>query len=229
VDTFVLRLWLPDRPGALGAVASRIGAVRGDVVGVEILERGAGRAVDELVVQLPSADLVSLLVAEIAQVDGVDVEDVRPAPRPMVDAGVAALETAARLVGAESFEALLDALGEAACHGFAAEWAAAIDLDGGLLVSTQGVPPPPAWLAAFVAGSRSSLDVAAGHCGAEDVAWALLGSQDCDGDTRPLALVMGRQGRPFRSRERQQLSALCHIAALQRLVLHRRSRASALR
>ena len=39
--TYVVRVWVPDRPGALGAVASRIGAVRGDLVGVDILERGA--------------------------------------------------------------------------------------------------------------------------------------------------------------------------------------------
>ena len=74
----MVRVWLPDRPGALGAVASRIGAVRGDVVGIEILERGGGRAVDDLVVQLPDDGLVDLLVAEMIQVDGVDVEDVRP-------------------------------------------------------------------------------------------------------------------------------------------------------
>src|SRR5437764_1783624 len=90
VPTFVLRVWLPDRPGALGAVASRIGAVRGDLVGIDILERGAGRAIDELIVELPSRDLVSLLVDEMGQVDGVDVEDVRPAgdgkPDPRVDA-----------------------------------------------------------------------------------------------------------------------------------------------
>src|SRR4028118_2095566 len=78
--TLVVRVWLPDRPGALGQVASRIGAVRGDVVGIGILGRGAGRAIDELVVQLPDASLVSLLLAEIDQVDGVDVEDGRPAP-----------------------------------------------------------------------------------------------------------------------------------------------------
>ena len=42
--TLVIRVWLPDRPGALGAVASRVGAVRGDVIGIDIIERGAGRA-----------------------------------------------------------------------------------------------------------------------------------------------------------------------------------------
>ncbi|MEO7442016.1 MAG: hypothetical protein ABIW46_00620, partial [Acidimicrobiales bacterium] len=77
--TFVVRVWVPDRPGALGAVASRIGAVRGDLVGIDILERGGGRAIDELVVELPSAELVGLLVTEMGQVDGVDVEDVRAA------------------------------------------------------------------------------------------------------------------------------------------------------
>ena len=32
METFVIRMWLPDRPGALGQVASRIGAVRGEVI-----------------------------------------------------------------------------------------------------------------------------------------------------------------------------------------------------
>ncbi len=62
VPTHVIRAWLPDRPGALGAVASRIGAVRGDVIGIDILERSGGRALDELMVRLPSADLVPLLI-----------------------------------------------------------------------------------------------------------------------------------------------------------------------
>ena len=78
--TYVVRVWVPDRPGALGAVASRIGAVRGDLVGVEILERGAGRAIDELVVELPRADLLDLMISEVNEVAGVDVEDVRASP-----------------------------------------------------------------------------------------------------------------------------------------------------
>ena len=48
MPTYVVRVWVPDRPGALGAIASRIGAVRGDLIGVDILERGGGRAIDEL-------------------------------------------------------------------------------------------------------------------------------------------------------------------------------------
>ena len=54
MPVFVLRVWVPDRPGALGAVASRIGAVRGDLIGIDILERGAGRAIDCLLYTSPS-------------------------------------------------------------------------------------------------------------------------------------------------------------------------------
>ena len=36
----LVRVWLPDRPGALGLVASRIGSVGADIVGVDVVERG---------------------------------------------------------------------------------------------------------------------------------------------------------------------------------------------
>lgn len=205
MKTFVVRVWVPDRPGALGQVASRIGAVRGDVVGIDILERGAGRAIDELVVQLPDAGLVSLLVAEISQVDGVDVEDVRPAPGEVADPRLDALETAALLVSAASAEELQAALVGHARQNFGAEWAVVIDLGERVLLASHGAPPPPAWLAAFVTGSRISAAVAGGDCGPDDVAWAAL-------DGTGLALLLGRQGRPFRARERRQLAALVGIA-----------------
>ena len=48
-----MRIWLPDAPGVLGAVAAEIGAVQGNVIGLEVLEREAGVAIDELVVELP--------------------------------------------------------------------------------------------------------------------------------------------------------------------------------
>ena len=207
MQTFVVRVWVPDRPGALGQVASRIGAVRGDVVGIDILERGAGRAIDELVVELPDASLVSLLLAEIGQVDGVDVEDVRPAPAELIDPRLDALETAAVLVGASSFDGLLSALVARAGRDFGAEWAVVVDLDERVLLTSHGAPPPPGWLVAFVAGSQSSAAVASGECGPDDVAWAALAGSS-------LALLLGRQGRPFRARERHQLGALAAIAQL---------------
>src|SRR4029079_4704645 len=124
METYTVRVWLPDRPGALGAVASRIGAVRGEIVGLEILERGGGRAVDDLVVELPDGSLVDLLVAEIAQVDGGDVEDVHLGADPVHYARVDSLETAAQLVAASSSAEIVVELCERAVTTIGAQWAA---------------------------------------------------------------------------------------------------------
>lgn len=110
MERFVVRVVLPDRPGALGLVASRVGAVRGEIVGIDILERAAGRAVDELVVDLPDASLLELLVAEVTAVDGVEVDDVRPAPSGRRDPRLDALETAVDLTEATSIDTLLESL-----------------------------------------------------------------------------------------------------------------------
>lgn len=194
---FVVRVWLPDRPGALGAVASRIGAVRGDLIGIDILERGAGRAIDELVVSLPSDDLVPLLVNEMQQVDGVDVEDVRPVQGEVPDPRVAALESAAALLAQPDAESVCAALVKEVCRDFEAEWAAVID-NG--VVAAHGESPTLDWLTAFVAGSDGAGAV---EHGPDDIAWAGLTSRS--------TLLIGRDGRPFRSRERRQLVALARI------------------
>jgi hypothetical protein len=202
VKTFVVRLWLPDRPGALGQVASRIGAVRGDVVGFEILEREGGQAVDELVVELPDEGLVDMLVREIRQVDGVGVEEVRPldgarAHDPRLDA----LEAVAQLVGAADQVELVDELASQVRRVIGASWAAVVDSDpdGLEVVSRSGEAPSGAWLRAFVAGSTLSDQMAS------DTAWAPLPSAH-------LALVLGRDGTPFRARERHEVAAFARVA-----------------
>jgi hypothetical protein len=213
VPTFVIRMWLPDRPGALGQVASRIGAVRGDVVGIDILERENGQAVDEVVVELPSAGLVDLLVAEVRQVDGVAVEEVRPVADARHDPRLDALEAAAQLVGADGIDELLEAVVGHAGRVVGAAWVAVTDLDGegtaeGTLVAS-GDAPTRGWLEAFLAGSRAAEGAGGrggrgGGSGAGDVVWAPLPQAG-------LALVLGRQGMPFRARERRQVAALARV------------------
>jgi hypothetical protein len=204
VHTYLVRVWLPDRPGALGQVASRIGAVRGDVVGIEILERGARRAIDELVVALPERGLVDLLVTEISQVDGVDVEDVRELVADRQDPAVAALATAVRLVEASDGSAVLRVLCKETLGEFEADWAMALRLEPVAAVVEVGATPTAGWVAAFVHGSRH-LDADRTDACPEDVAWADLPAGG-------LALALGRKGRPFRWRERRQLASLARIA-----------------
>ncbi|MDA8301572.1 MAG: hypothetical protein M0005_08485 [Actinomycetota bacterium] len=202
---YVVRVWVPDRPGALGAVASRIGAVRGDLVGIDILERGAGRAIDELVVELPEASLLDLMVGEITEVDGVDVEDVRQARAP-TDPRLDALETAAYLVERQDPGELLEALVGHAVRDFEAEWAVVVDPSAPRPLASSDGTPPEAWISAFVRGAHASLYAdGASAASPSDVAWA-------DMAVACLVVALGRDGRPFRTRERRQLSALARIA-----------------
>ncbi|CAB4750362.1 unannotated protein [freshwater metagenome] len=198
-----LRVWLPDRPGALGAVASRIGGVKGDVIGIEILEQGAGRAVDDLVVALPSASLVDLLVAEVAEVDGVDIEEVVPVDASAIDHDLLALEAAASIVAVSRPERLIEMVLDRSMQLCNATWAIALDDDATVVSGARGPTPSIEWLRVFVQGSQSSDRVLSGEAGPEDILWAPLGGY---------SLVIGREHRPFRSRERRRLLSFARIA-----------------
>lgn len=207
METYIVRVWLPDRPGALGQVASRIGAVRGEIVGIDILERGGGRAIDELAVTLPSADadLVELMVAEVRAVDGVDVEEVRPVDGENHDPRADALETAAIIVGATDRADLLDAVVTHGRRCLGGAWAAIVQLDGGGVLAVDGDVPSEAWIVAFVEGSRATRAPEASERGPDDVVWSPLPAAN-------LAVVIGRHGSGFRARERRQVAALARIA-----------------
>jgi hypothetical protein len=206
MDTFVVRVWLPDRPGALGQVASRIGAVHGDVVGIEILERGGGSAIDELTVTLPEAGLVDLLVAEIRQVDGVAVEDVRPVSPDRPEGSLAALLAAEAIVVATpedrsttaccTLRALVDG-----------DWSMLLRLPEGEVLGHCGGAVDAEWLAAFLNGSEH---LGSGHVGDEhdhtpgDLVWTRLPQHS-------MGLASGRSGRVFHARERHEVHVLGRI------------------
>jgi hypothetical protein len=76
--SYLIRVVLPDRPGALGAVATALGHAGGDILSVDIVERTAGHATDDLVVELPADKLADSLVSAAASVQGVRVESIRP-------------------------------------------------------------------------------------------------------------------------------------------------------
>ncbi len=199
----LVRVWLPDRPGALGLVASRIGALDGDIVGIDVLERGDQVAVDEFAVMLRRSVALDLLVREIEEVDGASVEEVRTIehfPDPRLDA----LESATNLCSAASASELHLILVDQIRTEFLAEWSALL-LDAAVLASSGTVAPDASVLEALVAGTSASPRVADGTTGPDDLAVASLPKHDA-------ALLVGRGGRAFRRRERAQLVALAGIA-----------------
>jgi hypothetical protein len=205
VANLLVRVWLPDRPGALGLVASRIGAIGGDIVGVDVLERSDHVAVDEFAVVLPgdAPGLMKLLIREIEEVDGASVEEAREVesfPDPRTDA----LESVLAVCGAEHRAQLLTYLAENVHREFVADWATV--LRDGTPVATAGERAPDATvLEALAAGTAASPAVAAGDAGPDDLAVARLPAHDA-------VLLVGRDGHPFRRRERRQLLALARIA-----------------
>ena len=198
--TVVVRVWMPDRPGALGQVASRIGAVRGDVLGIEILEQGAGRVIDELTVSLPSENVIGLLGSEIDAVDGVSVENIRQVEIDRIDGSLAALAVGAAMAECAPGDRL-----EVFCSGVqrivGADWVVA--MHSGDTVAELGDAPELAWLQAFLAGSEhlAGIDDAA----PSDMVWAHLVSSG-------VYVAAGRDERPIHERERVRISLLARLA-----------------
>lgn len=76
--SFLIRIQLPDRPGALGAVATALGKAGVDILSLDVVERRSGVAIDDLVVELPSGRLPDVLITAAESVEGVEVDAVRP-------------------------------------------------------------------------------------------------------------------------------------------------------
>ncbi|MGD9526163.1 ACT domain-containing protein [Pseudonocardia sp.] len=76
--SYLLRVVLPDRPGSLGAVATALGNAGADILGVDVVERVGGIAVDDLAVELPPGRPPDVLITAAEAVPGVEVESVRP-------------------------------------------------------------------------------------------------------------------------------------------------------
>lgn len=199
--TFEVRVWLPDRPGALGEVATRIGSLGGDVVGIEILETGGGSAIDDLTVTLPVGVSGDDLVQAIAASNGVAVEEIVELEGERPDPTVAALEAVRAVVGAQRHERLrvLCAELQALIDG---DWAVVIDTDTDEEIAAFGGVPDAAWLNAFLAGSAHLSTDAPGT--PSDIVW-------CHLPRRRAAVASGRSGRTFHARERDQVCLLGEI------------------
>ena len=198
-----MRLWLPDLPGTLGRVAAAIGRANGDVIGIEILERGAGMAIDELTVMLPDGATSDALIDEVSDVEGVAVEDVHEVAADRPDQSVLALDVAARIMEAPATSRAAIAC-ELVREMLESDWCVILSDQESVPLATSGDVPDLAWLAAFIDGaSHLSIDDAHEYT-PSDMAWAPLA---LDGST----IVSGRSKGAFRLRERRHLTLIARI------------------
>lgn len=214
--TYLLRVVLPDRPGTLGALATALGSEGADILSVDVVERGNGAAVDDLVVDLAANRPPDVLITAAESVSGVVVESVRPF--------AGALDTTRELELVEAVTATPDeALGllvDGVPRIFRSGWALVAEATGqgqGVrrVASSSAAPETEADALSWLPLARATvLDPVGGH--EVPTAWTDL---DTELAAAPLgradrALVVGRPGGPgFRPSELARLSHLAGIVA----------------
>ena len=213
--SYLLRVALPDRPGALGAVATAIGHIGGDIESIVVVERTSEAAVDDILVHLPAGSLADTLLTAVAST-GATVESLRRW------AGAIDLhrdmDLVEELAVAERASVLM-VLTEFVPDVLRSAWSLLIGKDGdtnGLIAGSTAAPeledvhvdvswlpmgrarriePDEPWLPADLL--RDDLQLAAAPVGGT-----------------PIALVVGRPGGPpFLNSELARLAHLCSLAA----------------
>ena len=208
--SYLLRVVLPDRPGMLGAVATAIGGAGGDIVSLDVVERGPDGAVDDLLVVVPPGSLADTLISSAESVHGVVVESIRP------HHGAVDLRGDLQLVEALAADPgrALTLLAERAPGVFRAGWAVLVDARAGVLTASPSAPDVSGldlpWLP--LASARRLEPDAPWVPERWEVLGTELAAAPVGRDER--AVLLGRPGGPtFRESEVLRLANLAGIAA----------------
>jgi hypothetical protein len=206
---FLMRVILPDRPGSLGAVATAIGGINGDINAVEIVEKGTdGLVVDDFIVDLPPNQLPETIVAACQNLDGVHVKWISRYPEGGgLQSDLEALErmTTEPEHAAETLVSLCPVV-------FRSHWAVLIDMSNGTVRPTFSTTLAPD-LSEDIVDQLGPFD--ATHHVELESGWA-AGWGECTAVVTPLTqdrvIVIGRLGGPaFLDSE---IARLHHLAAL---------------
>lgn len=206
--SFLLRVALPDVPGSLGTVASAIGASGANIEAIEIVEhRVDGKAVDDVLLELPNGVMPDTVVSECLRVDGVEVLWIsRYAAGANLQLDLEAVEELT-LEPTAAVTHLVDLVPTV----FRADWAALVAPNGdgvSVLATTSAAPEldrvRDGWLP--LSGPDRLVATLSGE------PWESMVAAGAPVGTHGRAVVMGRRGGPeFLDSE---LARLNHLAAL---------------
>ncbi|MBO0677305.1 amino acid-binding protein [Mycolicibacterium sp. S2-37] len=215
VPSYLLRVELEDRPGRLGSLAVALGSVGADILSLDVVERGAGFAIDDLVVELPAGTMPDMVITAAEMLPGVRVDTIRP-HTGLLEAH-RELELIDHTAAAPGKAAKLQAFADEAPRVLRVGWCTVVRLtESGIerIAGSHGAPETQA-------GSAPWLPLA--HAAALDATadWVPQVWRDMDttlaaaplGDDRT-AVVLGRPGGPaFRPSEVARLGYLTGIVA----------------
>ena len=187
----LMRVSLPRRPGALGAVATALGSLDADINLVEIVEKGPDCEIDEFILDLPASQTIEAIVAACDGLEGVEVQWIRNYPR---GGGIESDLELLRRMNADSCGAA-EMLASASPIVFRAQWGLVLDVSAEPRV-TFGTPAAPE-LDAETLGRFGPFDTT--HRVTLDDGW-LPGWDDHHAVVAPMseqrAVVVGRRGEP---------------------------------
>jgi hypothetical protein len=215
VPSYLLRVELEDRPGSLGSLAVALGTVGADILSLDVVERGSGYAVDDLVVDLPAGSMPDMLITAAEKLNGVYVDSIRP-HTGLLEAH-RELELIDHIAAAGPKPAKLQVLADEAPKVLRVGWCTVVRLDQATLqrvVGSHGAPETRAETAPWL-----PLDRAAALDESADWVPQIWRDMDTTLAAAPLgdhhtAVMLGRPGGPnFRPSEVARLGYLAGIVA----------------
>ncbi|OMC29723.1 amino acid-binding protein [Mycobacterium sp. GA-1841] len=215
MPSYLLRVQLEDRPGSLGSLAVALGSVNADILSLDVVERGAGYAIDDLVVELPQGSMPDALITAAENLSGVYVDSIRP-HTGLLEAH-RELELIDHVAAAQSRAHRLQVLAEEAPRVLRVGWCTVVrSIPTGVerLAASHGAPETRAESAPWLPLQRATaLD------GTDDWVPQVWRDMDTSLAAAPLgdhdtAVVLGRPGGPgFRPSEVARLGYLTGIVA----------------
>jgi hypothetical protein len=209
--SYLLRLVVPDRPGALGAVATALGEVGADILSVDVIERARDFAIDDILVELPSGKLADSLVSAAAGVAGVRVDSIRPFAGQLDPHRELELLGALARDPAKSLEVLADGVARVFRAGWAVVLGAPVDGQAEVLAAGGAAPELTALAVPWWPPSPArQLD-----CDDEwaPPGWARIGTELAVAPLGAAALLVGRPALRWLDAELVRLEHLAAIAA----------------
>jgi hypothetical protein len=215
VPSYLLRVELEDRPGSLGSLAVALGSAGADILSLDVVERGPGFAIDDLVVDLPPGAMPDSLISAAESLRGVRVDSIRPYTG-LLEAH-RELELIDHVAAAGERMAKLQVLVDEAPRVLRVGWCTVVELaESGprRVVGSAGAPESQAASTPWLPISRAvALDVSADWTPQlwRDMATTLAAAPLGQPTT---AMVLGRPGGPrFRPSEVARLGYLAGIVA----------------
>lgn len=215
MPSYLLRVELEDRPGSLGSLAVALGSVGADILSLDVVERGPGYAIDDLVVELPHGAMPDMLISAAEALRDVRVDSVRP-HTGLLEAH-RELELIDHVAAADGREAKLKMLVDEAPRVLRVAWCTVVRLTGDHSQRLAGSPGAPETQAAATPwlplDQPTALDSTADWVPSlwRDMHTALAAAPLGDPNT---AMVLGRPGGPeFRPSEVARLGYLAGIVA----------------